>query len=166
MREGFFAVDRRAWDRACALGVNPGVAYLVMNRAAGADRRSTLWAVEAVQTRTGITAPRAMRAVEILLAAGLVELGDRGAFLLRPAHLIPGLESEDRAPAWMNLPVGFVDGVGSALPDLEIARQLGDIEALRSAVDSARVRVLLSYSGQRTGHLRRPVLITSPDAAA
>ena len=30
---GFFAVDRRAWARVCALGLNPAVAYLVVNGA-------------------------------------------------------------------------------------------------------------------------------------
>jgi hypothetical protein len=36
-RGGFFAVDRRAWARACGLGMNAAVAYLVLARGTGGD---------------------------------------------------------------------------------------------------------------------------------
>jgi len=41
--KGFFAVDRRAWARVCALGLNPAVAYLVVACGTGGDNRTTKW---------------------------------------------------------------------------------------------------------------------------
>ena len=39
--EGFFAIDRRAWARVCALGLNAAVAYLVVACGTGGDNRTT-----------------------------------------------------------------------------------------------------------------------------
>ncbi len=50
----FFAVDRRAWARACALGLNPAVAYLVLARGTSADNRSTTWSAQAIEKYTGV----------------------------------------------------------------------------------------------------------------
>jgi hypothetical protein len=36
--EGFFAIDRRAWARVCALGFNTAVAYLVIACGTGGDK--------------------------------------------------------------------------------------------------------------------------------
>ena len=65
-RGGFFAVDRRAWEKVCDLGLNPMVAYLVLARGTGADQRTTAWSVNAVEAYTGIGRPRAKGAIDAL----------------------------------------------------------------------------------------------------
>jgi hypothetical protein len=94
-RGDFFAVDRRAWARACALGMNAAVAYLVLARGTGADQRTTAWSVHAIETRTGIGRPRAQRALAALAEAALLRLtrpGARPRYHVAPAHEVPGCE--------------------------------------------------------------------------
>jgi hypothetical protein len=91
----FFAVDRRAWARACGLGLNPAVAYLVLARGTGADNRATTWSVQAVEKYTSVSRGRAHEALKALRRAGLVQVlreGTRPKYRLVPAHEVPGCE--------------------------------------------------------------------------
>jgi hypothetical protein len=91
----FFAVDRRAWARACDLGLNPAVAYLVLARGTSADNRTTTWSVQAIETYTGISRGRAHDALKALQQAGLLQVlreGTRPKYRLTPAHEAPGCE--------------------------------------------------------------------------
>jgi hypothetical protein len=54
--DGFFAVDRRTWERVCELGLNRAVAYLVLARGTGKTNRETAWSVMAIENYTGIRA--------------------------------------------------------------------------------------------------------------
>jgi hypothetical protein len=94
-RGDFFAMDRRAWARACTLGINAAVSYLVQARGTGADQRTTSWSVNAVESYTGIGRPRAQKAIKALERAGLIQIiqtGTRPRYRLTPAHEIPGCE--------------------------------------------------------------------------
>ena len=94
-RGGFFAVDRRAWARACSAGMNAAVAYLVLARGTGRDNRTTAWSVQAIEKYTSISRGRAQQALELLAKDGLVEVlreGTRPKYLLRAAHEVPGCE--------------------------------------------------------------------------
>jgi hypothetical protein len=91
----FFAVDRRAWARACGLGLNPAVAYLVLARGTGADNRATTWSVQAIETYTSVSRGRAHEALKALRRAGLMQVlrgGTRPKYRLVPAHEVPGCE--------------------------------------------------------------------------
>src|SRR3954447_10317824 len=71
-RERIFAVDRRAWARACDLGMPAAVSYLVLACGTGGDQRTTGWSVDAITRHTGIGRPRAKKAVQALRDHGLV----------------------------------------------------------------------------------------------
>lgn len=71
-RGDFFAVDQRLWDRVCALGLNPAVAYLVIARGTGGDNLTSSWSVNAIETHAGMGRIRAKAAVSALVAGGLI----------------------------------------------------------------------------------------------
>lgn len=90
-----FAIDRRVWAYVCGLGLNPAVAYLVMARGSGPDQRTTSWSVHSVEKYTGISRPRAVKAVRQLKEAGLIQVlrgGGRPRYYLQPPHEIRGCE--------------------------------------------------------------------------
>ena len=91
----FFAVDRRAWARACSLGINAAVAYLMLARGTGADNRTSTWSVQAIETYTSISRGRAQEALKSLRQAGLIQVlrqGTRPKYRLVPAHQVLGCE--------------------------------------------------------------------------
>lgn len=94
-RGDFFAVDYRAWQRACELGLNAAVAYLLLARGTLKDNRTTSWSVHATEGRTGISRPKAKIAIDKLVANGLVEnlksSPMRPKRRLVPGHLLPQL---------------------------------------------------------------------------
>ncbi len=90
-RGDFFAVDRRAWAETCRLGLNPGVAYLVLARFSGRDQRTTKAGANAVETHTGIARARAKAAIRALEQAGLVTEADGITRRIVPAHELPGV---------------------------------------------------------------------------
>jgi hypothetical protein len=84
---GFFAVDRRNWQKVCLLGMNEAVAYLVQARGTGRDNCTTTWSVEAVERYTGISRHKAAAAVKRLQGEGLSRLlrgGTRPKYELVP----------------------------------------------------------------------------------
>jgi hypothetical protein len=70
----FFAVDRRAWVKACLLGLNAAVVYLVLARGTARDNRTTAWSVQATEKYTSISRGRAQQALGLLVKNGLVEV--------------------------------------------------------------------------------------------
>jgi hypothetical protein len=84
----FFVVDRRIFMAACALGLNPAIAYLTIARGAG-SRRTSAWSVDAIERYTGISRPKAKIAVATLIENGLITLersGTRPLYGIVPAH--------------------------------------------------------------------------------
>jgi hypothetical protein len=87
----FFAIDRRAWARACSLNINPAVAYLVLARGTGADNRTSTWSVQAIEKYTSISRGRAQAALKTLQRVGLMQVLRDGT---RPKyHLTPPMKS-------------------------------------------------------------------------
>ena len=102
---GFFAVDRRAWARVCALGLNPAVAYLVVACGTGGDNRTTKWSDQAIRKYAGLSRGRTDKAMAELKASGLV----RNAGKLTKNHYVrlqPRLASPLSAssPSWPRSP--------------------------------------------------------------
>ncbi len=92
---GFFAVDRRAWAKACVTGLNSAVSYLVLARGSLRDMRTTSWSDNAIRKYTGLGRIRTDRAMAELTAGGLVRQdagGARPRYYLMPAHEVPGCE--------------------------------------------------------------------------
>lgn len=100
-RGEFFAIDYRAWQRACELGLNTAVAYLLLARGTLRDNRTTRWSVHATEGRTGISRPKAKIAIDKLKANGLVENLEssptRPKRLLVSGHLLPNLSPANQA---------------------------------------------------------------------
>jgi len=71
-RGEFFAIDARTWARACDLGMNPAVAYLVLACFSARDNAHTNASVNAIEKHTGIARSRAREALLQLIDAGFV----------------------------------------------------------------------------------------------
>jgi len=90
----FFAVDRRAMARACQLGLNPAVSYLILARFTGGDNRTLKAGTNAVEKYTGISRPRAKAAIQDLVDHGLVGTDtDKNVKKITPAHEVKGCEN-------------------------------------------------------------------------
>ncbi|MCB5944252.1 hypothetical protein [Acidocella sp. KAb 2-4] len=142
----FFAVDRESWGAACALGLNPACAYLVMAAGTGGDNRRTAWSVHAIEKYAGIGRKRAHDAVVGLIEARLVrKVKDTG----RPAYVI-GLDGAERnkGDALIWLPNALVTGltVGTDSPLAQI-RQTQNQNALRLLIEFYGAHRLLDDSG-------------------
>jgi hypothetical protein len=73
----FFIVDRRTFSAACALGLNPAIAYLTIARGAG-SRQKSAWSVHAIERYTGISRPKARIAIDTLIDGQLIKLERAG----------------------------------------------------------------------------------------
>ena len=126
----FFAIGKPQWTKACALGLNPAVALLVLARGTGRDNSTTRWSAEAVANCTGMGWRRAAAAIEILEQAKLAEaLGERTTRPLRKLAI-----SEDAANMlW--LPNALVSGAGSEAPPIMRLRQAQNLEHLQAFIE-------------------------------
>jgi hypothetical protein len=84
----FFVVDRRTFMAACALGLNPAIAYLTIARGAG-SRRTSAWSVDAIERYTGISRPKAKIAVSALIENHIITLERAGT---RPIYGIVSVQ--------------------------------------------------------------------------
>ncbi len=142
-RGNFFAVDGAAWAKVCALGINASVAYLVIARGSQADNRTSAWSVNAVEQRTGISRPRAVKAVEALIAAKLLQ---RTGSTTAPVYsLQTGADMAD--DAWIWLPNELVDGAVGEVPPVELVRQSQNALAMRLLVDLYKMHDLANEGG-------------------
>jgi hypothetical protein len=123
---GFFAVDRRSWQKICPLGMNEAVAYLVQARGTGRDNCTTTWSVESIERYTGISRHRAAAAVKKLLAGGFSRLlrgGTKPIYDLVPFSELPDSEARPTLSAHEELIVDWVQrGLGLNSKDRKHAR--------------------------------------------
>jgi len=177
---GFFAVDRRTWSRACGLGVNGAVSYLVLGRGTAADNRTTAWSVQAIEKYTGLSRGKASASVKVLQDNSFVRLlrgGTKPKYELLSYLEIPGMDprqplifAEDRVvglvqggkevrgasePAserdWIWLPNELVTGAANEAPPVELVRQTQDVMTLRMLVDFYHAQNLREDGGIRRG---------------
>ena len=71
-RGQFFAVDPDQFEAAANLGMNAGLAFLVIACGTGKDNRTSAWSAEAVRRYTGIAWNRANLAIDALKKADIV----------------------------------------------------------------------------------------------
>ena len=91
--------DRRIFMEACALGLNPAIAYLTIARGAG-NRPVSAWSVDAIERYTGMTRPKAKLAVKTLVDGGIITLERSGT---RPLY---GMSTASNDPLRVWLPSG------------------------------------------------------------
>ncbi len=149
---GFFAVDRRSWQKVYPLGMNEGVAYLVQARGTGRDNRTTPWSVESIERYTGISRHRAAAAVKNLLAGGFSRLlrgGTKPKYDLVPFSELPDSEARPTlsAPDPIWLPNELVTGAAGEIPPLELVRQTQDPMTLRLLVEMYHAQNLREDGG-------------------
>src|SRR6516165_4670359 len=90
----FFAIDKRTFEAACELGLNPAVAYLTIARGTGRDNAASFWSVNAIEEHTGISRPKAHAAIRLLIDNGLLTK-ERGG-TRRQCRIVRGQESPPR----------------------------------------------------------------------
>jgi DNA-binding transcriptional ArsR family regulator len=149
-RGGFFAVDRSAWPKACDLGLNAAVAYLVLACGTGKDHQHTAWSASAVSSRTSIGRRRASEAIDRLRQHRLVRRRRQGGSKPRYRLVLP---KKTAALIW--LPNTIVDGIEGAASSLERVRQTGDVMLLRLLVALYGEHHLQDDCGVSRGVVRR-----------
>jgi hypothetical protein len=131
----FFVLGRKVWERLLTVQtanqLNLVVTFLVLLAGTGSDHRLTKWSLKACDEHTGLGKPRARRAVQELIAGGLVELVD-GISRLTPQYRLPDI-AEDEAPIF--LPVQMVTGFNGEASILRRVRETGDPLLLRMLID-------------------------------
>ena len=131
----FFALDRELWARLWTLEatnrLNFVLTYLVLLAGTGSDHQLTKWSAKACEEHVGIGKPRAMRAIEELIAHGIVSRTDNSTRTM-PQYRLPPL---DRNADPIFLPVQLVTGLAAETPVLRRIREVGDALVLRMLVD-------------------------------
>lgn len=131
----FFALSKGTWDNLWQIEtsnrLNLVTAFLVLLAGTGADHRLTKWSAKACEEYVGMGKPRAKRAIDELIAAGLVERTESST-AMRPQYLMPDLP-RDIEPIF--LPVQLVTGLSNEAPMLRRVRETGDALLLRMLID-------------------------------
>lgn len=145
--QGFFAVGEDSFHDACALGMYPALAFLVMARGSGADNVTTKWSSKAIQARLKIGRDNANGAIDALEDADLAEqTGDNPR---RPTYRL------DKEGDLIWLPNALVDGVVGAEHPFVRIRQHGDVMTLRLLIDLYGAQNLQDNGGIDPKVLRR-----------
>ncbi len=145
----FFQIDRRSWRKACDVGLNAAVAYLVLATGTGGDNRTTSWSANAIEQRTGVSRSRAYASIRVLQETGLIQFkrGDsRPQHFLTPADKVAGIGGHAH-PEWIWLPNTLVNGAASETPPVERLRRLGDIRPLKLLVELYHEQLLADNGG-------------------
>jgi hypothetical protein len=71
-RGGFFVIELESFHDACALGLRPAVALLILSRFTGRGGTLTRASVNSIEKRTGIGRKAAREAIEALVARGII----------------------------------------------------------------------------------------------
>lgn len=140
----FFAVDRLVWAKACKLGLNPAVAYLVLARFSGRDNATTAASVNAIEKYTGIGRSRAKKAVAELCASTIVRLTKTGS---HPRYELSQSSKDTEESNWIWLPNALVSGVANETPPVERVRQAQDVLGLRLLIDLYHAQNLVEDGG-------------------
>ncbi|MDK4726404.1 hypothetical protein [Rhizobium phaseoli] len=143
---GFFAIDPRRWTEACADGMNSAISYLILCRGTGGDNRTTSWSVMAIEKWSGISRPRAQKAIDLHIKKGRVELLRGGR---NPQYRIAAFEddSDDMVAGRIWLPNTLIDGAIGEQSSIEYIRQNGNVKALELLVNLYEQHFLATDGG-------------------
>lgn len=76
--KGFKAYDGELFLRACALGMNEAVAFMVLCCGTGRDKSTTSWSAKSIASYGGMGRGNAKKAIDSLLENGIISLSDKG----------------------------------------------------------------------------------------
>lgn len=131
----FFALGRDSWDALWTVEtgnrLNLVSTFLVLLAGTGSDHRLTKWSAKACEEHVGMGKPRAKRAIEELIAAGLVAHTEASA-PMTPQYRMPELAREAEP---IFLPVQLITGLAAESPILRRVRESGDPLLLRMLID-------------------------------
>lgn len=131
----FFVLGRDLWERVWQAETGNrmtlALVWLVLLAGSGSGHARTRWSAKACETHLRIGKPRARKAIDELIAAGLVTRSASWT-KLRPVYDLPGLD-RDADPIF--LPVALVTGLAGETPVLRRVRETGDPLALRMLID-------------------------------
>jgi hypothetical protein len=131
----FFVLDPALWARLCKLPtanrLNLLLTFLVLLAGTGRDHRVTSWSAKACEDNLGVGKPRAKRAIEELIAHGVVERTEEATPML-PQYRLPLLPREIEP---IYLPTQIITGLGRETPILRRIRETGDAALLCMLID-------------------------------
>lgn len=123
MTEGFFAIEREQFHKACSLGINEACFYLVYARGTSKDNRTTNWSKNALNKYIGISRSNCKKAEHSLQKNHLTLISGP---IRRPEIKI--VQSEEPTLVW--------------LPNLLVDRHTG-LRRLRETRDPLLIRLLI-----------------------
>lgn len=144
--DGFFAVDKVRFYKACDLGINQAVSYLVLCNGTQKDNTTTSWSANAVETYTGISRGRTKKAIASLIENKLITVikaGTKPRYLVKEKHTTKKLDAE--SVVW--LPSSIIVGASNESPPIERIRQTKEIMVLRMFFDLYKVQNLIEDGG-------------------
>ena len=131
----FFVLGRAVWSSLHTLQTANRLylylTFLVLLAGTGSDHRLTKWSLKACDEHLGLGKPRARRALDELIAGGVVERVE-GSSRLTPQYRLPGV-SADEDPIF--LPIQLVTGFKGEASVLRRVRETGDALILRMLID-------------------------------
>ena len=93
----FFGLHHPTFYRACVLGINHAISYLIMARGTQADNRTTTWSTNSIEQKTRISRKKARVCSDEMLAAGiLIPAGGSSHRPIRTLFLEPDKLFADR----------------------------------------------------------------------
>lgn len=128
----FFAINRHQWAKACDLGMNPALAYLVAARGSDKANKVTSWSANALEKYTSITRRRSKKAFDDLQAVSLLKNKAKGR---TPKYDIIRPENEAPEDDLIWLPNEIVTSARNETPPIERIRQTADHMTLRLFID-------------------------------
>lgn len=126
MIQGFFAIGRQTFAKACSLDIYAATAFLVLARGTGPDNVTTSWSANAIADRMGTRWSRAKQAITLL--------GQQTLLTRKKKSPLPSYKLA-KAGELIWLPNALVDGVGDAVSPLGRIRQTHDVMTLRLLVE-------------------------------
>jgi len=125
-RGQFFAVDATYFEKACDLGLNPALAYLVIASGTLKDLRTSAWSADAVRRYSKMRWSRAKVAIDALRQAKLLTR-DKKSSASHPRYVLQK-PKHDRL-IW--LPNSLVTGVDDEDTPISRLRRVHSVDALR-----------------------------------
>lgn len=147
---GFFAVDKERFYKACDLGMKEAVSYLVL--CCGTQKNNTIssWSINAIEKYTGISRGRASKAVNNLISEQVISIKKtsekaraKPTYLVKEKHKTKKIDSE--SIVW--LPNSLIVGVADETPPVERVRQTQEVMVLRMFFDFYSVQDLVEEVG-------------------
>lgn len=131
----FFVLQREVWTKLWQVQtdnrLNLLTAFLVLLAGTGANHRLSKWSAHACEHYAGMGKPRARKAIDELLASGLIQRGPASSANFPQYVFVP---VEQKAEP-IFLPVPLITGLADEPPLLRRVRETGDALLLRLLID-------------------------------